>query len=84
MPGSEVQLVFNKGDDTCRFDGQVGVVRARRDRARGALASIAARASIRLDGRVDRFRLRNGRAIEEFVTFDTQPLREALTAVPAR
>lgn len=33
---------------------------------------------------VDRFRLRNGRAIEEFITFDTQPLREALTAIPAR
>jgi hypothetical protein len=29
---------------------------------------------------VDRFRLRDGRAIEEVVTFDTQLLRDALAA----
>jgi steroid delta-isomerase-like uncharacterized protein len=48
------------------------------------------RAQVAVDDRkldwtgVDRFRLRNGRAIEEFITFDTQPLRDALAAVPAR
>lgn len=48
------------------------------------------RAQVAIDDRplgwtgVDRFRLRNGRAIEEFITFDTQPLRDALAAVPAR
>jgi steroid delta-isomerase-like uncharacterized protein len=35
--------------------------------------------TLSFDG-IDRFRLKNGRAIEEVISFDTQPLREALLA----